>query len=110
MEQYILDHKAVYFNLKLQKPHNERRMVVSRRLRGFDFEAFNETIESSGLLDDSAPHTLESLIKEYDKVLHETVDKLAPLKTRIIIIRPHAPWSSEEITIQKRKKCRLERK
>ena len=49
MEQFISDHKAVCFNLNLRKPLNERRTVVSRKLKGFDFDAFNEMIGSSGL-------------------------------------------------------------
>ena len=52
MELLISDHKAICFQLNLQKPLNERKSVVSRRLRNFDFEAFNEMIISSGLLAD----------------------------------------------------------
>ena len=48
MEHLISDHKAVYFQLNLQKPLNERKSVVRRRLRRFDFEAFNKMIISSG--------------------------------------------------------------
>ena len=46
---HMLDHKAVCFNLKLRKPLNKRRTVVSRKLKGFGFDAFNEMIGSSGL-------------------------------------------------------------
>ena len=51
MEQFISDHKAVCVNLNLQKPLNERMTVVSRILKGFDFDAFNDMIGLSGLSD-----------------------------------------------------------
>ena len=49
MNLLFSDHKANCFQLNLQKPLNERKSVVSRRLRNFVFEAFNEMIISSGL-------------------------------------------------------------
>ena len=110
MEQFISDHKVVCFNLNLRKPLNERRTVVSRKLKGFDFDAFNDIIGSSGLLDECASQSIESLAREYDEVLCKALDRLAPKRTRTIVIRPNAPWYNEEIAIQKRKRRRLERK
>ena len=52
MNLLFSDHKANCFQLNLQKPLNERKSVASRRLRNFDFEAFNKMIISSGLLAD----------------------------------------------------------
>ena len=79
MEQFISDHKAVCFNLNLRKPLNERRTVVSRKLKGFDFDAFNEMIGSSGLSDGCISQSVESLAKEYDEVLCKALDKLKEL-------------------------------
>ena len=110
MEQLISDHKAICLNLNLQKPLNIRKTVVSRKLKGFDFNAFNEMIESSGLLDEVVAQSVESLTKEYDEVLCKVMNKLAPVKSRTIVIRPNAPWYNEEIANQKRKRRRLERK
>ena len=62
IEQLISDHKANCFQLNLQKPLNERKSVVSRRLRIFDFEAFNKMIISSGLLADVSDLPLELLV------------------------------------------------
>ncbi|CAH3181253.1 unnamed protein product [Porites evermanni] len=61
----ISDHKAICFQLNLQKPLNERKSVVSRRLRNFDFEAFNEMIISSGLLADVSDLSLELMVDRY---------------------------------------------
>ena len=59
MEQLISDHKVICFQLDLQRPLNERKSVVSRRLRNFDFESFNKMIISSGLLADASDLPLE---------------------------------------------------
>ena len=110
VEQFISDHKAVCFNLSLRKPVNERSTVVSRKLKGFDFDAFNEIIISTGLSDGGVSHCIELLAKKYDVLLCKALDKLAPKRTRTIVIRPNAPWYNEEIATQKRKRRRLERK
>ena len=78
--------------MKLRKPLNEERTVVSRKLKGFDFDAFNEMIGSSGLSDGCISQSVESLAKEYDEVLCKALDKLAPKRTRTVVIRPNAPW------------------
>ena len=108
MEQLISDHKAICFQLNLQKPLNERKSVVSRRLRNFDFESFNEMIISSGLLADASDLPLEMLVDRYDNVLRDTMDILAPVKSRTIVLRPNAPWYNEDIGNEKRKRRRLE--
>ena len=71
----LSDHKANCFQLNLQKPLNERKSVVGRRLRNFDFEAFNKMIISSGLLADVVSDLpLELLVDRYDNVLRDTMD------------------------------------
>ena len=110
MNLLFSDHKANCFQLNLQKPLNERKSVVSRRLRNFDFEAFNKMIISSGLLADVSDLPLELLVDRYDNVLRDTMDILAPVKSRTIVLRPNAPWYNEDIGNEKRKKRRLERR
>ena len=92
IEQLISDHKANCFQLNLQKPLNERKSVVSRRLTNFDFEAFNKMIISSGLLADVSDLSLELMVDRCDNVLRYTMDILAPVKSRTIVLRPNALW------------------
>ena len=88
-----------------EKPLNERKSVVSRRLRNFDFEAFNKMIISSGLLADAVSDLpLELLVDRYDNVLRDTMDILTPVKSRTIVLRPNAPWYNEDIGNEKRKR------
>ena len=107
MNLLFSDHKANCFQLNLQKPLNERKSVVSRRLRNFDFEAFNKMIISSGLLADISDLPMELLVDRYDNVLRDTMDILAPVKSRTIVLRPNAPWYNEDIGNEKRKLRRL---
>ena len=102
MQQLISDHKALCFQLNFQKPLNERKSVVSRRLRNFDFESFNEMIISSGLLADASDLPLEMLVDRYDNVLRDTMDILAPVKSRTIVPRPNPPWYNEDIGLMRR--------
>ena len=110
MNLLFSDHKANCFQLNLQKPLNERKSVVSRRLRNFDFEAFNKMIISSGLLADISDLPLELLVDRYDNVLRDTMDILAPVKSRTIVLRPNAPWYNEDIGNEKKKRRRLQRR
>ena len=50
---------------------------------------------------------LELLVDRYDNVLRDTMDILAPVKSRTIVLRPNAPWYNEDIGNEKRKLPRL---
>ena len=94
-----------------EKPLNERKSVVSLRLRNFDFEDFNKMIISSGLLADAVSDLpLELLVDRYDNVLRDTMDILTPVKSRTIVLRPNTPWYNEDIGNEKRKRSWLERR
>ena len=67
-------------------------------------------IISSSLLADVSDLQLELLVDRYDNVLRDTMDVLAPVKSRTIVLRPNAPWYNEDIgneNNEKRKRCRL---
>ena len=60
-----------------------------------NFEEINNTEELSNL---------------YENTLSLLLEQHAPLKRRVISLRPAAPWYTEEITSQKAERRRLERK
>ena len=47
-------------------------------------------IGSSSLSDGCVLQNIESLAREYDEVLCKALDRLAPKRTRTIVIRPNA--------------------
>ena len=60
-----------------------------------NFEQINNTEELSNL---------------YENTLSLLLEQHAPIKRRVITLRPAAPWYNEEITSQKAERRRLERK
>ena len=53
---------------------------------------------------------MNDLCDQYDSELSKVVDVHAPLKTCFVTSRPSAPWYSEEIAAEKRKRRKLERR
>ena len=51
---------------------------------------------------------LELLVDRYDNVLRDTMDILALVKSRTIVLPPNSPWYNENIGNEKRKRRRLE--
>ena len=49
----------------------------------------------------AAVSNLSEITDHYNNVLSEVLDKHAPEKSKVITIRPAAPWYSEEITGRK---------
>ena len=107
-EQPISDHKAITFNLTLNKPPNIRKIVVSRTLKNLDVETFIDAVNQRGLPDDNL--CLASVVSTYEQVLEDTLNQMAPIRSRLITIRNNAPWYSDEIAIEKRLRRKLERK
>ena len=105
-EQPIWDHKAITFNFTLSKPPIIRKTVISRALKNLDVEAFTDAVNLGGLLDDNL--CLASAISRYEHVLEDTLNQMAPIRSRLITIRNNAPWYSDEIPIAKRLRSKLE--
>ena len=51
---------------------------------------------------------LELMVDRYDNVLRDTMDILAAVKSRTIVLRPKAPWYDGDIDNEKRKRRSLE--
>ena len=49
-------------------------------------------------------------MNNYDEVLRSLLDKHAPVKERVVTVRPSALWYTVEVTAEKRKRRQLERK
>ena len=105
----ISDHFAVHCNLAIKRPPKAKLTLTSRKLRTIDPDNLRCDICSSALYN-SPSHEITDLCDQYDSVLSSILDKHAPLRTRIITLRPNAPWYSEEIRKQKSTCRKLERR
>jgi hypothetical protein len=88
--------------LRLNKPPLEQTEIQYRE--NCNMESFNEDLKNSTLLLGNHQE-LSVIVEHYEKTLEETLDKHAPLKRRMITIRPSAPWYRQKI----RKRQKLER-
>ena len=105
----LSDHLAVHCKLRLQKPPLERASIQYRKIRSIDIDSFNDDRKKSTLLSRSH-NDLPSLLDEYENTLLKILDKYAPMKRRMITLRPSAPWYMDEIREEKKKRRRLERR
>jgi len=105
----ISDHYTVCADLQFAKPSWERKRIRARKLKAVDIEQFKKDIGLSPRLSYSSSD-LQELLHLYNSELSSILDKHAPLKSRIVAIRPAAPWFSEEIKLERRIRRRLERK
>ena len=105
----ISDHCAVHCEaLCLIKPSFEKRKVSYRKLCSLDNELFIQDIMKSTLMNHGLTD-VQSLVNCYYKTLRSLLDKHAPEKSRIVTIRPAAPWYSDIIRHEKTKRRKLER-
>jgi len=70
--------------------------------------SFRSDIEGSVLLQHQ--YHLYVVVNNYDEVLRSLLDKQAPVKERVVTVRPSAPWHIAEVTAEKQKRRQLERK
>ena len=104
----ISDHLAVHSTLRLEKPKFVKKVVFSLKLRGIDMTSFRIDIEGSVLLQHQ--DDIHVAVNNYDEVLRSVMDKYAPVKERVITVRPFARWYTAQVTAKKQKRRRLERK
>ena len=103
----LSDHSAVHYKLHLKRPPLERMETSYRKLRSVNMDSFDDNLKQSDLLTTST-FDLTGLIEKYENTLTETLQRHAPLKLRMITLRPSAPWYHEGISDAKRKRRKLE--
>ena len=105
----ISDHLAVMCDVSIRKPQFRKEVIFYRKLRSLDMESFLSDVADCPLVIDPSSD-LDHLVQQYDTLLRSIMDKHAPVKRRVVTIRPAAPWYTNEVSVEKRKRRRLERK
>ena len=92
-----------------QNPGFERKEIAYRGLKRMDFARLHKDINNSKLMenDDSS---LNDLIDRYNTTLSALLDVHAPIRKKVITLRPATPWFTAEIQKRKVIRRRLERR
>jgi hypothetical protein len=102
------DHYAIQLKINLSKPARPRKQVSFRKTRNICIRDFAHDIMHIHALNDTN-RPLDDLVDAYNSSLKALMDKHAPLCTKVITLRPNAPWYSVEVREAKHKKRRWER-
>ena len=104
----ISDHIPVMCYLNSSKPRLPVKEVSFRRLSAVNTELLRKDLTESRLCDGS-PSDVTELAMLYDTTLNDILDKHAPKATRTFVLRPKAPWLTDSILEEKRKKRKAEK-
>ena len=102
------DHFALIFNLSFQSPGAVERTITNRNWKSVDISVLRSDI--ANVFDGFTTQGPESAVESYNSVLTDIVDKHAPEKSRVIIVRADAPWYTSELVKEKRLRRKLEGK
>jgi hypothetical protein len=105
----LTDHHSIHFTLDTQKPALPRKQITFRSYKKLDLDALKSDILESSLVENPAI-LLDDLQKQYVITLKSLIDKHAPVKTKIITVRPLTLWYSEEINEAKKLRRKFEKK
>ena len=105
------DHRVITSTLNYSKPPITDVLVTYRAVKNIDYNKLQSDIAELFPNPDAFDGLrLETLVTTYHESLSSTYDKYAPIITRSIKYRPHAPWFTNELRNEKREKRRLERR
>ena len=102
------DHFALIFSLSFQSPGAVKRTITYRNWKSVDISVLRSDIAKA--FDGFTTQDPESAVESYNSVLKDIVDKHAPEKSRVIVVRADAPWCTSELVKEKRLRRKLERK
>ena len=107
----LSDHLAVRCFLSLPKTAFERKEIQYRKLKSVDISLFRSDLSNAFLKNSICHDTDVSLaVQEYNSILTGLLDKHAPVKKRVLTLRPNAAWYTDDIKQEKAKRRKLERR
>ena len=95
--------QSVLCDLTIGKPRRSRKEVVYRKYRDIPIDEFCDDIGKSNLNSEISGTDLQELTSRYDAVLRELIEKYAPEKRKVLTEREEEPWSTNEISGERKK-------
>jgi len=105
----ISDHNPVLCNLNLRPPRWPTKRVLTRSTKSINWD--NAAVDLANLpLICSPSDTLDGLVDQYNSGLRKVFDLHAPLRERLITLRPINRWITDEvlqhrINLRKKERC-----
>ena len=109
IDPVLSDHYAVCCKVLLSKLPLQKKETAYRSLKCIDFARFREDIKNLDLLDNDIA-SIADLVEAYNAKLASLLDDHAPVRNKVVTLRPKSPWFTPEIREQKLKRRRLERR
>jgi hypothetical protein len=103
------DHAAVKCFIGIARPAASRKSISSRKLREVDTELLRKDIQTSSLNALQPSDSVNDSSTKFFTVLRSIIDNHAPVTSRTVVLRPHAPWYCDALREAKRDKRRYER-
>ena len=103
------DHFAVFAEIDMKKPALPKKRITYRKIKSITQASLHAEIASSLLLVQPQEQPLDHLITTYNSELSRIMNKLAPLKTSEITIRPEARWFNDDVRAAKQHRRQTER-
>jgi len=103
------DHFWVYFDLPIKKPLPLQKEIFYRKHKNIDKKEFSQDIQNSELHKNPAKN-ISDAVDQYNETLKNLYDKHAPLKSKVVTIRPNTPWYNQDIKMAKQERKKAERK
>ena len=105
----IHDHYAITCTINHQTTHEQFKLVSYRMYRNIDTNRFCYDIIHSPQLND-LNGSVDELANRYITGLQNLVDIHAPVVSKVVKLRPHAPWYNESIREAKQQRRKSERR
>ena len=100
----IEDHFAVHMLVRVHRPVRPQKKITYWELDRIDADLFLSDLLTLPLL--TVPSDdLDELLLQYNSCLSSLLDKHAPVRSKVITVRPPNPWVSAEV-LDIQRKCR----
>ena len=109
VDPVLSDHYAVRCKVLFAKPPLEKIDITYRNLKRIDYSRFREEIKDLKLMHEKTL-SLNDLVERYNTKLASLLNNHAPVRNKVVTLRPKSPWFTPEIKDQKAKLRRLERR
>ena len=105
----ICDHFAVHTFVKAHRPPRPRKKITYRELNRIDEDLLLTDLLALPLFTSPASD-INDLVSQYNSGLSLLLDEHAPLRTRVVTVRPANPWLNEEVLAKRRAARACERR